>query len=94
MNCACKFMNSIAAIISPTQKELLELFTSLPCSQQVPSSQTITEDIFVVYWKVIFMLTFIFQFFATSSKAFAGLNVELRAIYPFFQRLMCKEECS
>ena len=84
MNWACKFMNSIAAIISPTQKELLELFTSLPCGQQVPSSQTITEGISVVYWEGIFMLSFIFQLFATYSKAFASLNVELRATYPFF----------
>lgn len=94
MNWACEFMNSTEAIISPTQRELLEFLTSLPCGQQVPSSQTITEGIFVVYSEDIFMLNLIFQYFATSSKDFVSFNVEFRAMYPFFERLMQKKKCS
>lgn len=76
MNWACEFMGSIEAIISPVQKELLEFLVSVPHSRQVPSSQTITEGIFVVYLEGIFILNPIFQYFATSSKAFVSLNVE------------------
>lgn len=76
-------MNSIEAIISPIQKELLEFHTSVPHSQQV---SLITEGIFVVYLEGIFMLNPIFQYFATSSKAFVSLKMKLREIYP------CKRE--
>lgn len=71
-------MNSTEAIISPNSEELLEFLMLEPHSQQVPSSQTVTEGIFVVYLEGIFMLNSIFQYFATSSKAFISLTVELK----------------
>lgn len=54
-------MNSTEAIISPNSEELLEFLMLEPHSQQVPSSQTVTEGIFVVYLEGIFMLNSIFN---------------------------------
>lgn len=85
-------MNSIEAIISPIQKELLEFHMSVPHSQQVSLITDHHRGIFVVYLEGIFMLNLIFQYFATSLKAFISVKAELGEFILFFLRESCMKE--